>query len=54
MGLIHEKNQRPKFSCYCTFNQPLPKTCAYGNRYNEDGQFAFLTIIFNGKSNKIF
>ncbi len=19
MGLIHEKNQRPKFSCYCTF-----------------------------------
>jgi hypothetical protein len=20
MGLIHEKNQRPKISCYCTFN----------------------------------
>jgi hypothetical protein len=19
MGLIHEKNQRPKISCYCTF-----------------------------------
>ncbi len=22
MGLIHEKNQRPKISCYCTFNFP--------------------------------
>jgi hypothetical protein len=21
MGLIHEKNQRAKISCYCTFNQ---------------------------------
>ncbi len=24
MGSIHEKNQRPKISCYCTFKQPLP------------------------------
>jgi hypothetical protein len=23
MGSIHEKNQRPKISCYCTFNQYL-------------------------------
>ncbi len=22
MGMIHEKNQRPKISCYCTFNFP--------------------------------
>ncbi len=22
MGLIHEKNQRPKISCYCTFKGP--------------------------------
>jgi hypothetical protein len=21
MGLIHEKNQRPKISCYCTFKE---------------------------------
>jgi hypothetical protein len=21
MGLIHEKNERPKISCYCTFKQ---------------------------------
>jgi hypothetical protein len=21
MGLIHEKNQRPKISCYCTFKK---------------------------------
>jgi hypothetical protein len=20
IGLIHEKNQKPKISCYCTFN----------------------------------
>jgi hypothetical protein len=23
MGLIHEKNQRPKISCYCTFKHPV-------------------------------
>jgi hypothetical protein len=24
MGLIHEKNQRPKISCYCTFKKIFP------------------------------
>jgi hypothetical protein len=23
MRLIHEKNQRPNFSCYCTFNASI-------------------------------
>jgi hypothetical protein len=23
MGLIHEKNQRPKISCYCTFKEKI-------------------------------
>ncbi len=40
MGLIHEKNQRPKISCYCTFKQvpdsgPISK---HGNRGHSVGQ----------------
>jgi hypothetical protein len=23
IGLIHEKNQRPKISCYCTFKEKI-------------------------------
>jgi hypothetical protein len=32
MGLIHEKNQRPKISCYCTFKR-ASTVIQYLNRY---------------------
>ncbi len=27
MGSIHEKNQGPKISCYCTFNESIGARC---------------------------